>query len=176
MKLTRFRDVPQFIQAGQWECGFPLDRIFKQIEEWQHDYSLDIDPDFQRLHVWNEKQQTAWVEYLLSGGRTGRTIYFNAYEWARGPHDKGMVLVDGKQRLESLRRFFVGEIKAFDSYFREFTDEPDLLRGGMLLFNVHDLPRRADVLRWYIQFNAGGTPHTDEEIDRVRELLRKEQP
>lgn len=173
-KLTRFQDVPQLISSGQWECGFQIKSIAKQLNEWVRDYGLDLDPDFQRIHVWTGAQQTAWMEYLLRGGRTGRTVYFNAYEWARGPHDKGMVLVDGKQRLEALRRFFANEIRAFGAYFREFTDEPDMLRGGLMLFNVHDLPRRAQVLQWYCEMNGGGTPHTDAEIERVRDLLARE--
>lgn len=173
-KLTRFRDVPQLMTAGQWECGFPIVRIGKQLDDWKHEYSLDIDPDFQRFHVWTAAQQTAWMEYLLRGGRTGRTIYFNAYDWSRTPQDKGMVLVDGKQRLEALRRFFANEIPAFGSYYREFTDDPDMMRGGLLLLNVHDLPARSMVLQWYCEMNAGGTPHTDAEIERVRALLEQE--
>ena len=68
MKYTRFKDIPQFITFGQWECGFPLKSIAAQIEAWKTEYALDINPDFQRLHVWSEQQQIAWMEYLLSGG------------------------------------------------------------------------------------------------------------
>ena len=175
---TRFKDVPQFITFGQWECGFPLDRVLWQVEEWKVEYDLDIDPDFQRLHVWSEKQQIAWMEYLLQGGRTGRTLYFNCGAWGRGgPNrhvDRRMVLVDGKQRLESIRRFYANEIRVFGSLYKEFTDQPDMLRGGLMLINVHDLATRAEVLRWYIQMNAGGAPHTEAEIDRARGLLDAE--
>jgi hypothetical protein len=38
--------------------------------------------------------------------------------------------------------------------------------------NVNSLLTKADVLRWYIQFNAGGTPHTAEEIEKVKALLQ----
>ena len=40
--------------------------------------------------------------------------------------------------------------------------------------NVNDLPTRKNVLQWYIEHNAGGTIHTEEEINRVKELLKKE--
>src|SRR4051812_40145121 len=101
MKYTRFQDVPKFISHGSWECGFPLDRVLKQVAVWKDEYNLDIDPDFQRLHVWTEKQQIAWMEYLLSGGKTGRTLFFNCGAWNNSTTSDGdMVLVDGKQRLE----------------------------------------------------------------------------
>ena len=28
-----------------------------------------------------------------------------------------------------------------------------------------------EVLQWYVDMNAGGTPHTTEEIDRVKKLI-----
>ena len=40
--------------------------------------------------------------------------------------------------------------------------------------NVNDLPSRGAVLRWYIELNSGGTPHSDAEIGRVRALLEQE--
>ena len=40
---------------------------------------------------------------------------------------------------------------------------------------VNNLPSRAAVLRWYIEINAGGVVHSDEEIDRVRQLLANEE-
>jgi hypothetical protein len=33
---------------------------------------------------------------------------------------------------------------------------------------------RADVMRWYLQVNYGGTPHTDEELNKVRSMLAEE--
>ena len=41
------------------------------------------------------------------------------------------------------------------------------------LFNVNNLKTRADVLRWYLEMNTGGTPHSKEEIKRVEELYEE---
>jgi hypothetical protein len=88
-------------------------------------------------------------------------------DW-KGP----FVIVDGKQRLEAIRRFLNNEIQVCGSYRREFTDTLRITQT--LKINVNDLRTRAQVLQWYIEFNAGGTPHTEAEIDRVRELLKAE--
>ena len=40
--------------------------------------------------------------------------------------------------------------------------------------NINTLPTRAAVLQWYLEMNAGGTPHADAEIERVRGLLAAE--
>ncbi len=43
----------------------------------------------------------------------------------------------------------------------------------MKSFQVNDLLTREEVLQWYIDLNTGGTDHTDEEINRVKEMLKK---
>jgi hypothetical protein len=42
------------------------------------------------------------------------------------------------------------------------------------LVHVNDLKTRKEVLQWYIDLNAGGVAHTEEEINKVRQLLEKE--
>jgi hypothetical protein len=172
MKLTRFQDVPQFTRFGQWECDFDLDRVWNFIED-QISSGLDVDlnPDFQRAHVWNEKQQIAWLEFILRGGRTSRVLYFNMPGWM-GDYKGPFVIVDGKQRLEAIRRFTQGEIPVFGSYFGEYTDK--LRVCNTVKIHVNNLKTRAEVLQWYLDFNTGGTVHTDEEIEKVRALLEKE--
>lgn len=176
MKLTRFRDIPPFVRDGAYEVDIPFDSILEWIERGQTEQPpmsrLDIDPDFQRVHVWKPKQQTAWLEYWLRGGRTGRVIYFNHPGWMRG-YQGDFVLVDGKQRLEAVRAFQHNEIKVFGSHFKEYTDKCSFTQAT-LKFNVNTLKTRREVLSWYIQFNAGGTPHTRKEIDRVIELYKAE--
>jgi hypothetical protein len=84
-----------------------------------------------------------------------------------------MVLVDGLQRLTALIRFLNNEIPIFGNYFKDFEDNPrDSLT--MIRFNINDLQTKAEVLQWYLDMNTGGTVHSDEEIQRVKELLEKE--
>jgi len=41
--------------------------------------------------------------------------------------------------------------------------------------NINDLPTKKDVLQWYVEMNSNGTIHTEDEINRVKELLEKEE-
>lgn len=178
-KYTRFEDIPQLTRDGEWQCNFPLAGVWRQISDWAKgadgDLRLDLNPDFQRAHVWTETQQIAWIEFILRGGKTGRVIYLNHPRWARYNHDSPyseFVVVDGKQRIEAIRRFVEGEIRVFGSLYGEFTDELHLTRT--MLINVNDLQTKAAVLQWYLEMNAGGTAHTQEEILKVRTLLEEE--
>lgn len=161
-----FRDLPKFTRVGTYEVSWE----FKYFIEWLNDEikeGLNLCPDFQRGHVWTEEQQVAFIEYFLMGGQTG-VLYFNAPHW---PDDtKNYVCVDGLQRITAFQRFYNDEIKAFGHYYSEFEGRPD----GWIKVNVNNLKTRKEVLHWYIEMNSGGTPHTKEEIDRVKKLLEAE--
>lgn len=171
-----FSDIEPFTQAGGYEINVPLKRLEKALEDWKADYGLDLNPDFQRGHVWTEEQQIAFVEFLLRGGVTGRVIYFNSPAWGgtseRGDLDETILCVDGLQRLTACLRFMRDEIKVFGHKFSEFEGSPRMIHD--LRLNVNDLKTRAEVLKWYIEFNSGGTVHSKEEIARVQQLLDDE--
>ena len=133
---------------------------------------LNLDPDFQRAHVWTPAQQTAYIEYMLQGGEVGRNITFNHTGWG-GSYRGTFEIVDGKQRIEAVRAFMRDEVTAFGRKFSEF--EGRLNHTHNFRFRVTELQTRAEILRLYLNINAGGTPHTDEELDRVRALLAAEE-
>ena len=64
------------------------------------------------------------------------------------------------------------EIPVFDMFHSDFEGDTDLIRHSMV-FNINDLKTKKEVLQWYIQMNAGGTPHSAEEIDRVKKLMEE---
>lgn len=151
------------------------DYLEMHLEHWSDNRDaakLDLDPDFQRGHVWTPEQQTAYVEYILKGGMSGREIYFNCTGWMkdwRGP----FVIVDGKQRLQAAREFMADRVKVFGGHVRSDI-EGRLSMNAQFIFNVNDLKTRAAVLKWYLEMNTGGTPHTPDEISKVKAMLTNE--
>ena len=171
-KYTKFNEIPQFTRNGNWECDFDLVQLVNFIENEINEMGLDMNPDFQRGHVWTEQQQIAFIEFFLKGGKTGRVIYLNKPDWNLSvPKDdyNDYVCVDGLQRYTAIKRFINNEIKVFGSYFKEYEDS--LRINKTMRVNVNDLKSKKEVLQWYIEFNAGGTPHSKEEIDRVKTIL-----
>lgn len=66
-----------------------------------------------------------------------------------------------------------GKIPVFGSYIHEYKNEPDILIARFS-WNIAALETREEVLKWYLNFNAGGTVHTKEELQKVMDLLIKE--
>lgn len=168
----RFRDIKTF-PLCPYRCDVSWSMLEFHMKDDLASGFLDLNPDFQRAHVWTPEQQTSYVEYVLRGGTSGKELYFNCPDYALGSTDGPYVIVDGKQRLHAVRRFMHGEIPAFGHYRMEYSDDPDLT-VARFSWNIAALRTRAEVLEWYLNFNAGGTVHTEEELRRVRELLEAE--
>lgn len=175
-----YNDIPQLTQCadrgGNVSWGYLEDhlRIYTQCPN-----GFEIDPEFQRGHAWTQDQQRRYVEFILKGGMSARDIYVN------DPHkgDMPIQLVDGKQRITAVRKFMNNELRIFPELDTHCGDERGFLcceiQGNMrmltpdFVFHENDLQTPEEVLQWYIDLNAGGTPHTDEEIEKVRRMLKE---
>lgn len=170
----KFSDIPQ-LPFASYRINVPWNSLIETLENWSSERKLakvDLDPDFQRAHVWTEEQQIAYVEYMLRGGFSGQDIFFNCPGWMsdfRGP----FVLVDGKQRITAVLRFLNNEIMAYGYYYREYEGKIPWSVG--FVFHVNNLKTRKEVLKWYLGMNSGGTVHTKDELNKVRDLLEKEE-
>ncbi len=167
-----FADIPTFPRAS-YEIDVPFSMLETTLNGFQREYDLDLLPDFQRGHVWTITQQIRFVEYILKGGESGKTLLFNHSSWHDPVQKKGeFVILDGLQRLTAARKFMANEIPAFGHLRREFSGRMRFMVS--FKFRVHSLPDRASVLRYYLDLNGGGTVHSASELDRVKALLDKE--
>ena len=143
-------------------------------------HDIDLDPEFQRDHVWSVKQQRAFVEYARRGGQESLGVIFNLQ--ARQPKGfKGnwiprYTCIDGKQRLTAIHAFMTNKLKVFGGVTLD-----DLVRNSGHPFPWSDYRITVttvqmpydDMLRFYLELNSNGTPHSDAEITKVRCMLAK---
>jgi len=171
--MPRFEDIAQF-ERPAYQCDMP----WWDLEGWIERHALipgahvDFDPPYQRAHVWTSEQQVAYVEFCLRGGESARNIYFNCSSWM-GAFNTPIEIVDGKQRVMAVRLFMADELPAFGHTIDEYEDPPPMLSASLRI-HVHKLQTRAEVIRWYLDLNYAGTPHTEEERERVRRMLEEE--
>lgn len=165
--MPTFRNIPQMTRAN-----YHINVGWKYLEEWLEREEINMNPDFQRHYVWTQKQKEQYVEWILRGGSSGKDIYFNHPGWMTS-FEGEMVIVDGKQRIEAVVGFLHDKVKAYYYYLSEYEDKLDTITHGFDVY-VNDLKDRHEVLKWYLDMNTGGTVHTDNEIEKVRELIEKE--
>jgi len=169
MKLSQ---LPKRTSLGNYAVDVDLSDLIYHIERYKERHGLVLNPDFQRGHVWTEQQQIDFCEFIVSGGRTSE-ILFNHVGWQRDWKGE-FVCVDGLQRITALLRMINNEIPVYGHKLEEFEDSVVFLRGTGIKMNINNLKTREEVLRWYLELNDGGTPHTQEEIERVRKMYNDE--
>ena len=134
-------------------------------------FLVELNPDFQRGHVWNSQQQIKYIEFKLSGGSGSNELLFNCPGWMdsfKGPYQ----FVDGLQRYTAVLTFLKNKIPAYNTFYKDF--DGHLPSHCEFIWGINNLDNREAVLKWYIELNNGGVVHTKKEIDRVKRLLKKE--
>lgn len=53
-EIKRFSDIPQFTRDGAWECNFDIEGVAHWIKQEQKELGLQLNPKFQRGHIWTE--------------------------------------------------------------------------------------------------------------------------
>lgn len=174
-KITSYKQIPKFTNEGVYHVDMQPTWLIKWIQEEETTMGLELNSNFQRGHVWTREQQIAYVEYRLRGGKSGVDLYFNCSFWFEGKRGntgyQAYVCVDGLQRITAWAAFLNDEFPVFGSFASEFTDKFPI--GCTMKIHVNDLKTEEEVLQWYIDMNAGGTPHSKEEIDKVQKLLEQ---
>jgi hypothetical protein len=171
---VNYEEIPKFPHSG-----YEVAISYSFLPEWldgQLEQGLDLNPDFQRGHVWTEEQQRRFVEYQLRGGEGGKVLHFNHPSWSGKivtPDYEDYVILDGLQRLTAITRFLRDELTVFGHRCSQISG-PHLRNRVGIKWRIYELQTRADVLQYYLDMNAGGTQHAESEIERVRALLQKE--
>lgn len=175
------------LPTTEYGADVELRELHRQLEHYNSEYGLTLNPDFQRGHVWSQEQQIAFIESWIRGafGEQARTITFNCPDFAG--HEKaadsdldGMVCVDGLQRLTAVLDFLDGKFRVFTNpdveelkngldyeYFKYTTYSMHVKR---LRFQVFYMQKKAELLNYYLAFNGGGTPHSAEELARISQM------
>jgi hypothetical protein len=168
------------LENPRYEVDFSWRYLSKALADFEKDYGMELIPDFQRGHVWTADQQRLYIENTMRGvvSTAGMVIQFNCRNWHETRQAKdtdlpeGLMCIDGLQRLTAVREYIAGNVKPFGMAVDEWDGTTwDVHRVQFRLkFAIYDFQYRSDVLDHYLALNAGGTPHSAEEIERVRGL------
>jgi hypothetical protein len=171
----KFSDIKKISEA-HYSCHYRWDSLRKFLKESEKEIpnGVNLDPDYQRGYVWTSLQKTRYVEWILKGGMSGRDLYFNCPGWGGITMDLGpLEIVDGKQRMSAVFDFLDNKIGAFGYFFKDF-DMQIFPHEYSFIVHINNLDR-AGVLQWYLDMNSGGSIHTEDELEKVRRLLKDTQ-
>lgn len=178
-KNDRMESIIQPLRSAVYEVDMQWHRFNEYIHDFASDYGgLQLDPDFQRGHVWTPEQQRHFIENVMRRVVTsgGLHVQFNCPNWDnsayQGDLPRGMQCVDGLQRITAITQFMEGKVQPFGLSLNDLAGSRFDPKRNLYRFRVavHNFENKADLLAHYLDLNAGGTPHSPEEIERVRAM------
>lgn len=89
--------VEQVNNAVLWGTDWTAETIVTQVTKKK----IDLNPNFQRREAWDDKRKSAFIESLICGFPIPQIILAESKA-----KNGSYIVIDGKQRLLSLRRFF----------------------------------------------------------------------
>ena len=89
--------LEQLQSAVLWGTDWTAETIVSQIEKGK----IDLNPKFQRRDAWDDKRKSTFIESLICGFPIPQIILAEG-KTKNDPY----IVIDEKQRLISLRRFF----------------------------------------------------------------------
>lgn len=177
-----FTDIKLIPESNYW-VNYRFSSIENFIKDTISHIGLELDPDFQRGHVWNVEQQTAYIESIIREiiQDTDIVIRFNARDYMAIQDStdtdlpKTMQCVDGLQRLTAIRKYMKGKLKPFGKTFEEIESSPlSIARKRNICVKVYNIKYRKDLIKFYYDLNFGGTPHTESEKERILGLMEND--
>ncbi|BCG50183.1 DUF262 domain-containing protein [Ralstonia phage RP13] len=178
----KYDDIPKLLGPTGMATSLGLDYVEECLDQWNREdrYGVDLDPDFQRGHVWSDYQRTKYMEFVLRGG-VSTPIMFNSPAWRGNRRTSSwtlpdtIVIVDGKQRLTACRMFLRDEVTVFGGKkLSDFDDPKTVVRRTDITYMMNNLTTRKELLQWYLEMNEGHIAHTQDELNRIRQLLLDE--
>jgi hypothetical protein len=180
-KAAQLRALIRPLEQARYEVDTHFNFVERMLETLDKDYGgLELIPDYQRGHVWSPEQQVHFIENVMRGAvaTSGLTIQFNCPNFERravSPERDlpvGIQCVDGLQRLTAVRRFMADELRPFGLALNDLrgTEYDPTRMTFRLRIAVFNFERKVELLDHYLALNAGGTPHAESEIARVRAM------
>lgn len=143
------------------------------LDSLMHRYTqgLDDNPVYQREYVWTYEDKQRLLESVFLGKEIGRFVFID------NKYPKNDEILDGKQRLNTLVSFWLGELDYKGIYWTELSPRTrDMFENTSVQFM--NIPANQitpkDILELFLDLNAAGVPQSEEHLQKVKRLLEAE--
>lgn len=166
-----FHERIRAVQKLTPDCTYRVDYGLSSIPRFIEQYGVDLNPDYQRHYVWSELQKQKFVGSVIQNHNSIPIFWFNTISLKRSE------VVDGKQRISAILGWLNDEYPAICPCGETFWWR-DCDKIGERNFSMYTTLKmyfvklsRVDVLKFYLSLNSGGTIHSEDDLNKVREML-----
>lgn len=134
-----------------------------------YSFGLDFDARYQRGYVWDDDDEERLINSIFSNVDIGKFVFIhNKYS-----EDGALyTVVDGKQRLNTLCRYFENRFSWNGFYFNDLSwrMRHHFTRFMVAVGEISNITEEQEV-RLFLMLNESGKPQSEEHLDYVRGML-----
>lgn len=156
-QLNRFRSTHHKMQLSFWQLQIKEDEIY--YNAW-----------YQREYVWTEKEQVEFIQNLIMGLPVGEVSVVLDTTYKEGV--KYIEVVDGKQRLITLKKYFNDEVVVWGQVYSDLLPADKRFLGNMILpYTDLSAQSEKEKLEYFYRINFSGVPQSESHKQFIEEQL-----
>lgn len=155
--------MPLFTSQGHFNT--PLAQLLHRM---YRDGGVSDSPDYQRKYVWEQSDKDRFLDSLFCGRPLGTFLFVTE------KHPKQDILLDGKQRINTLMELISSTLPYKGVYWHEmsFGDRSAAMTRSVQFADLSVKQySRSQLLEIFLEVNAAGVPQTEEHLASVRTKL-----
>ena len=136
-------------------------------------FGIKMNPDYQRDFVWDDADKEYLIDSIFKGIDIGKFVLVHRTdkEW----HEDGYSyeILDGKQRLNTLKEFYENRFPYNGKYFTELSNK-DRYTFQEHMISVAEVKNasKKDILTTFLNLNRGGRVMDKKQIEKVEKMLK----
>ena len=154
------------IQNGDVRLNFATTHIGDILSKAYH-FGLEMNPDYQRDYVWDEKDKVALIDSIFCNIDIGKFCFVHRdYD-----EEKLYEILDGKQRVRALLDFYENRFPYKGKYFNDLSvQDQNWFENYTISSATIDNQSKKAILKYFLMLNRSGKKMDETQLDKVQEM------
>jgi len=151
---------------------FMQQSVSSLVESYIISFGVDFNPDYQRELVWNNENNEKLIESIFNRVDIGKFVFIHLGYSLPIMYE----ILDGKQRLTALYRFFTDQFTYKGYYYSELPWEFKYVfentAVSVAVTRKENMSEKA-VLNYFLKLNTSGKPIAKEHLDKIEKRFKE---
>jgi hypothetical protein len=166
-----WKDIPKFTQTEEMRLQF-YQTSLSSFDSIVYHFGLDLNPDYQRGHVWTMEDKVKLIDSIFKGVDIGKFVFIRR---DYGTDEHLYEILDGKQRLTAIMEFREDRFRYNGLLYSELHphDQSHIEFYSIATADVSN-PTKEQIYNYFLKLNTGGKPMDVAQLEKVAKLLEEE--
>ena len=136
-------------------------------------FGIKMNPDYQRDFVWDDADKEYLIDSIFKGVDIGKFVLVHRTDKEWHEDSYSYEILDGKQRLNTLKEFYENRFPYKGKYFTELSNK-DRYTFQEHMISVAEVKNasKKDILIAFLKLNRGGRVMDKKQIEKVEKMLK----